>query len=256
MADRQQSTTFPAPPPFFQHFTQQNVDLHKAREISQEAEGDVSPSRSARTDAERALDYLVPPEPPHDGTWRAFDVEHSLKPAEPTLQDAGIEQLFPDHPAVKLAPQAYLLSMARSLLTTFLSTTAILAKNPTLYPKQVDDLRTITINMHFLINQYRPHQARETLITLMEERLDSMRAEIEAIEKAKGRLGTCVERLQQAQEIQSHTDSEIGLAKKPLVSAVETDSQDLATLWDVLEDLPAFKNISAKDEHEIQADTP
>ena len=51
------------------------------------------------------------------------------------------------------------------------------------------DLRTIFINFHHAINEYRPHQARESLVALMQDQLDRMRAETqanrEAADKAK-----------------------------------------------------------------------
>ncbi len=45
----------------------------------------------------------------------------------------------------------------------------------------MQDLRTLFINMHHIINEYRPHQARESAIELMQEHLDRTRAETVAI---------------------------------------------------------------------------
>lgn len=41
------------------------------------------------------------------------------------------------------------------------------------------------INMHHLINEYRPHQARETLILMMEEQVERCRRERDENLKAK-----------------------------------------------------------------------
>jgi mediator of RNA polymerase II transcription subunit 7 len=87
-----------------------------------------------------------------------------------------------------LNPQPHLISLARSLLTTFLSLTGILSQNPELYQDRVQDLQTIMYNMHDLINQYRPHQARESLILMMEERVERMRAEIRAVDESKEKV--------------------------------------------------------------------
>lgn len=63
---------------------------------------------------------------------------------------------------------------------------------------KVQDIRTILINMHHLINEYRPHQARETLIMMMEEQIEQMDKEIEDSRKARERVE---EVLREAQSI-------------------------------------------------------
>ena len=42
------------------------------------------------------------------------------------------------------------------------------------------------INAHHLINQYRPHQARETLILMMEEQVERTRAQVDRVRRMKG----------------------------------------------------------------------
>jgi len=45
----------------------------------------------------------------------------------------------------------------------------------------VADLRTLFINMHHTINEWRPHQTREALISLMQTQLDRTQAETKAL---------------------------------------------------------------------------
>lgn len=45
----------------------------------------------------------------------------------------------------------------------------------------MQDLRTLFINFHHILNEYRPHQARESAIALMQEHLDRTRTETMAI---------------------------------------------------------------------------
>jgi mediator of RNA polymerase II transcription subunit 7 len=49
---------------------------------------------------------------------------------------------------------------------------------------KITDIRDLFINFHHLINEYRPHQARESLISLMQSQLDRRRAETNAIRDA------------------------------------------------------------------------
>lgn len=45
----------------------------------------------------------------------------------------------------------------------------------------MQDLRTLFINMHHILNEYRPHQARESAIEMIQDHLDRTRAETVAI---------------------------------------------------------------------------
>lgn len=40
------------------------------------------------------------------------------------------------------------------------------------YGQRIENISTIFINMHHILNEYRPHQARETLRLLMENQLE------------------------------------------------------------------------------------
>lgn len=223
---------FPVPPPFYQHFTKDNIaqlrQIRKERDTNETTEDGERSDRSKQIDSKTLphnLRYLLPPEPPADGKWRTFGAQHDLHAPDPSLEDAGIEVLFPSDPAVKLNPQPYLISLARSLLTTFLSLTGILSEDATQYEETVMDLKTIVTNMHDLINQYRPHQARETLILMMEERIEKLRGEIRGIGEAGERMENAFKELREAGESQvklessGHTESVVdeeagGLEKK------------------------------------------
>lgn len=64
----------------------------------------------------------------------------------------------------------------------------------------MNDLELIVRNMHDLINQYRPHQARETLILMMEERVERMSGEVGRIREVEGRVGKLMEWLREGGE--------------------------------------------------------
>jgi mediator of RNA polymerase II transcription subunit 7 len=46
---------------------------------------------------------------------------------------------------------------------------------------KIDDIRTLVINFHHILNEYRPHQARESAIAMMQSHLDRTIAETAAI---------------------------------------------------------------------------
>ena len=187
-----QPQPFPAPPPFFKSFTTSNLDqLHKLRKTSAK--------QGAALDIlalPPALRYLIPPAPPAEGEWRSFAETHHDPPQEASLEAAGIEQLYPLTEDAKLNPQPHLIALARSLLTTFLALMGVLSRDPEQFLGRVEDLNLLMYNIMHLVNQFRPHQARESLIRLMEGRIEKMREEIKRIqeggEKASGLMADLV----------------------------------------------------------------
>ncbi len=88
MTEQQQSNAvaaaFPSPPPFYQHFTSENLDRIAALRAAQQA-GSVTPTSDSQSvqngatkPALRLLDlppelrFLQPPEPPAEGIYRSF----------------------------------------------------------------------------------------------------------------------------------------------------------------------------------------
>jgi mediator of RNA polymerase II transcription subunit 7 len=64
----------------------------------------------------------------------------------------------------------------------------IMSINPDLYQEKVHDIRELFINFHHLLNEYRPHQARESLIMMMESQLARSKAETEGIKNMKAKV--------------------------------------------------------------------
>ncbi|KXT08779.1 hypothetical protein AC579_7662 [Pseudocercospora musae] len=240
MADsKPMAALFPSPPPFYQHFTRQN--LSRLRQLRREA-GALDTTSDMPSEDKKDIDvlalppelrYLVPPSPPSVSKLNIFGAEVDLEASGPSLNTFDIEQLYPDTESARLNPQSQLLAMSRSLLTTFLSLTGVLANDPEAQEPQLKHLQTLMYNMHDLINQYRPHQARESLIMMMEERVERMKAEVTRIDESKAKVRKLLHGLADGElgySVDSMTSSE---SKKDLEEARRKSRQRAA--WKALE---------------------
>ena len=83
--EAQLSTTFPQPPPFYKHFTSQNLEhLKEFQESTNSKTQGVNPSETLGLTSPRLLKlppelrYLIPPEPPADGKYRSFGLPQNV----------------------------------------------------------------------------------------------------------------------------------------------------------------------------------
>ena len=87
----------------------------------------------------------------------------------------------------------------------------IMSVNPEQYEEKIQDLRTLFINFHHLLNEYRPHQARESLILMMEAQLARSKAETNGIESMKAKVEGILAGLGQvnivSEETEDHKDN-------------------------------------------------
>lgn len=112
-----------------------------------------------------------------------------MKEELPDLEEAGITRLQlngNNNTSALPADSNYeralnLKRLAKSAMLNFLELVGVASINPEGITEKADDIETILINMHSGINEYRPHQARESLIQTMQDRLDQVRAETAAV---------------------------------------------------------------------------
>lgn len=140
-----------------------------------------------------------PPPPPVEGEYMCFGQKYTTVSGLPTLKDVGIEQVYPDVHAGR-ASIAELHRLSHSLLFLYLDFLDAVTNDPEQMPAVRDDIRLVALNLHHLINSYRPHQARETLLEHLKEQrrqlqhlltglkgaMDGCKEAVEAI-KAQGR---------------------------------------------------------------------
>ncbi|KAI1501390.1 mediator complex, subunit Med7 [Biscogniauxia marginata] len=203
----QVSSTWPPPPPFWQAFTPENVaridDLRREKAEQEGLSEEDASAQSATVRLEglpRELRNLQPPPEPAGGEWRVFGDKYQLVDELPRLEDMQIRRLFPnpeerDQDGKHFDRATILKRLAKSLLLNFLELTGLLATNPSAAEEKITDLRDLFINFHHLINEYRPHQARESLISMMQAQLDRTRAETNAIRDAKDKAERILEGL-------------------------------------------------------------
>lgn len=198
------ASAWPLPPPFWKDFTpdktSQMEELRKTY-IESLLPGDlIDPAITTRIpDVPEHLTQLQPPAEPEDGRWRVFGAVYELDHKLPTMEEQDILNLPATHPSRANAPPPppsdtdaaketpytdralELKRLVKSLLLNFLELTSVLASDPSHAETKIDDIRTLLINIHHALNEYRPHQARESAAELMQEHLDRTQRETVAI---------------------------------------------------------------------------
>ncbi|KAI9702803.1 MAG: Mediator of RNA polymerase II transcription subunit 7 [Candelina mexicana] len=251
MTDEQQgnavSAAYPAPPPFYRHFTPQNLSRLKEAQRSQPLDSNTLTQQddAPRTNLPPELRFLIPPEPPSAGLYRNFGDTYNVIDVLPSLKDQGIEQLYPSPPSSPTITAAdgtkiiqnfdrafYLKKMARSLLLNFLELVGTLAVAPEQYGRKIEDLRALFVNAHHLLNEYRPHQARETLIMMMEDQLERSRAETDGIWKMKEKVEGVLTGLGGGEGVLNVEDSK---EKARAEYEAKRRNEEHKRIWEVLE---------------------
>lgn len=107
------------------------------------------------------------------------------------LESQGIERLHP----MQFDHKRELKKLNMSILINFLDLLDILIKSPGSIKREekLEDIKLLFVHMHHLINEYRPHQARETLRVMMEVQ---KRQRLETAERFQKHLERVVEMIQ------------------------------------------------------------
>lgn len=166
----------------------------------------------------------------------------------PTLTAAGVLQLYPSSLQINgdkqstSSPAIHLKALLRSTLLSFFELTSLLSANPTAAFAKIEDFRILFLNMHHLINEYRPHQARETLILMMEEQIDRRRAEVEAMRQMRERVEEVLRGLGKGEEERPSSESLDAVKLPPNGEAVVDIERDKRTkvqsrIWDALDEI-------------------
>ncbi|KAI5323599.1 hypothetical protein L3X38_032671 [Prunus dulcis] len=99
----------------------------------------------------------------------------------PSLGDQGVHQLYPKGPNIDFTKE--LRSLNRELQLHILELADILVERPSQYARRVEDISLIFKNLHHLLNSLRPHQARATLIHILELQIQRCKQAVEDIKR-------------------------------------------------------------------------
>ncbi|QLG73686.1 hypothetical protein HG535_0F01970 [Zygotorulaspora mrakii] len=182
------SSLYPAAPPYITFFTDENISQLAEYQKSVKKNGNGNGNGNGVDEITCALDYLIPPSMPSGLQYRAFGSVWHVKDHLPDLETMGLTQLYKkpeDATAAGSTSYQYktqeLKKLLKSLLLNYLELVGVLSINPELFQPKVEHIRTILVNTHHLLNEYRPHQSRESLIMLLEEQVEYKKKEIQTI---------------------------------------------------------------------------
>ncbi|CAM8963735.1 unnamed protein product [Rhodiola kirilowii] len=123
------------------------------------------------------------PPPPIQGTYVCFGANLTTDDVLPSLEDQGVRQLYPKGSNVDFKKE--LRSLNRELQLHILELADVLVDRPSQYARRVEDISLIFKNIHHLLNSLRPHQARATLIHILELQIQRRKQAVEDIKRRR-----------------------------------------------------------------------
>lgn len=184
------SSLYPPPPPYVKFFTSENLNelaLWNQKKIDN-SDQELPPGE---------LKFLVPPKPPSGTHYRGYGNIWSFEDKLPSLKDANWEQLYQDDDESITSETKIkeLHKLMDSLLLNFLELIGVVSIDPAKFEPKIKDISLILININHLLNTYRPHQSRESLIMLLKKKIDSKRLEIETMKKTSTQIKARIKKL-------------------------------------------------------------
>lgn len=118
-------------------------------------------------------------------------------------------------------------------MIAFTQLIGVLHTNPSLQSEHLQNIIVLFYNAHQLINDYRVHQARETLILLMEAQLDKKKADVAEIWKMKEKI----EEILQGLKDTTGSDTSTHTASSATQASVEAEKRkgEQRKIWQALE---------------------
>lgn len=208
------SSLYPPPPPYYKYFTQAHRDQY--------AEWAASSENSAGNAPPGELKFQIRPELPLGDQYRGYGSVWSLENKLPSLKELGWEQLYneEDEKITSKAKIEQLHKLLDLLLLNFLELAGSVLVEPAKFYVKIEQLKLILINMNHLLNTYRPHQTRESLIMLLQKQIEGKRTEIAQIDQVMADMKAKVLLLVQSEEITKAVETDEVMAE-----AAETERE-------------------------------
>ena len=226
---------YPAPPPFWKHFTTSNLaQLQDLQSTNSTSTTDAKPTLSL------ALTYLTPPPLPKTD-YNSFGPAHLIHPSATRVPDDD-DLLF--DPSTNVNYPSLLLKLTKSLLLNFLELITILSQNPNEAVEKLSDLNRLMVNVHAVINMWRPHQAREAVREMLEgmvldgeeelRKADVARTQMEAfLEQVQERgLGSVAEVLRDGKEVNGVSEG-----RESVDGMSREDLEEAKSMWDAVREI-------------------
>ncbi|GAA5903252.1 mediator complex subunit MED7 [Sporobolomyces salmoneus] len=191
---------FPAPSPYFHRYSSHNLSLPPDSVIS-DVPGEPRPFLAKELEPPN-VDWIV-----EEGSYSVFGETWPIEEHLPTLEEMGLKEMFDKSRDRKQSLQTLLRALLLSytqLLNSLLTPPPSLLHPPPAPPSEpsnhengaqppsqppsdperlTEHIRLITINMHHLVNELRPVQARETLKLMMRYQIDRRKEKTLAIKQ-------------------------------------------------------------------------
>ncbi|XP_075517517.1 mediator of RNA polymerase II transcription subunit 7a-like [Primulina tabacum] len=128
-------------------------------------------------------DSAPSPPPSIQGTYVLYGANYTTDDVLPGLEEQGVRQLYPKGPNIDFKKE--LKSLNRELQLHLLELADVLVERPSQYARRVEDISLIFKNLHHLLNSLRPHQARATIIHILEQQIERRKQAVEDISRRR-----------------------------------------------------------------------
>ncbi|ODV77038.1 MED7-domain-containing protein, partial [Suhomyces tanzawaensis NRRL Y-17324] len=186
------SSLYPPPPVYYKYFTPENIEKFQEWKTKQDEETlttqDQQPEEADTTKEPPLppgeLKLQVPPKAPEGTHYRGYGNVWAFEDKLPSLKSANWEQLYKDDDESITSETKIqeLHKLMDSLLLNFLELIGIASIDPKQFEPKMKDISLILININHLLNTYRPHQSRESMIMLLRKQIDAKKEEIAKID--------------------------------------------------------------------------